>query len=86
MEHFVGSLLGIIILDPGYKVSLTASVSSSADVSWIILFISKVVNYKILSWIPVVASVLTWDVTYFSLALKSTPTSKLRWPINWTTL
>jgi len=45
IEHFVGSLFGIIILAPGYNANFYASVSSSADTSWIILFTSSVVNY-----------------------------------------
>jgi hypothetical protein len=33
IEHFVGSLLGIIILAPGYKANFSFSFSSSAEFS-----------------------------------------------------
>lgn len=47
IEHLVGSLFGNIILDPGCKGIFTDSVSSSAEISWIILLISRVVSYYI---------------------------------------
>lgn len=44
IEHFVGSLFGMMILAPGCKGSFYASVSSSAETSWIIFVMSSVVS------------------------------------------
>ena len=82
MEHLVGSLLGIMILAPGYNGSFCASDSSSADTSWIIFVMSNVVSYWILWFMPVVGSTFICVVTCCSFCLNKVLTSRFVVPMN----
>ena len=82
IEHFVGSLFGMMILAPGYRANFCASVSSSAETSWIILLTSRVVSCWILWLRPVVASSLICVVTWCLHYLNKCFTSMFFWPMN----
>lgn len=86
IEHFVGSLFGIMILAPGCKANFCASVSSSAETSWIILLMSSVVNCCILWFNPVVGSSFIWVVTWCLHCLNNYFTSMFCWPMNYIAL
>ena len=83
IEHFVGSLLGIIILAPGYKASFYCSFSSSAEFSWIIFLMSKVVSWRIFWLVPETGSTFICSVTCYLHCLKSVLTSRFFYPMNW---